>query len=438
MKAIGSGRRARAVYVALAVAALAVGGAGILALRRPAAGPTARVASVVVRRGDFARKVRAEGVLKARTSTPLTAPGNGLSLKIGWMIDDGARVAKGDVVLRFDSSTSRRDLRTGTAGLRTADGKTTKERAESGAVVKNLGRDAVQARSDLEAARTFQSKDPDLFSRNEILEADIDVGLAERREGTARTTRGVREEISASSLELLAIERRKADLVVGKASKELAALEIRAPHDGIVVFQRDWRGELPQVGQTVWSGMTIAEIPDLATLQGEVWVLESDAGGLAVGRRATVTLEARPSAEIAGTIRRVDTLARPRQRGVPVQYLGADVELKTAEASTMKPGQRLVATLYLGEEKDVLAVPRQAIFEREGKKVAWRRRRGAWEAVPVTLGAAALGKVVVTAGLAGGDEVALADPTRPLAAEAGAAPGAPRGATGPPLPGGRS
>ncbi len=131
MKAIGTGRRARSVYVALAVAALAVGGAGILALRRPAAGPTARVASVVVRRGDFARKVRAEGVLKARTSTPLTAPGNGLSLKIGWMIDDGARVAKGDVVLRFDSSTSRRDLRTGTAGLRTADGKTTKERAES-------------------------------------------------------------------------------------------------------------------------------------------------------------------------------------------------------------------------------------------------------------------------------------------------------------------
>ena len=379
------------------------------------------------------RKVRAEGVLKARTSTPLTAPGQSLSLKIGWMIDDGARVRKDDVVLRFDSSSSRRDLRVGTSDRRTVDGRTTKERAESGAAVSNLGRDAVQARRDLDAARTFQSKDPELYSRNEILEADIDVGLAERREGNARTTRGVREEISASSIELLAIERRKADLVVGKAEKELAALEIRAPHDGIVVFQRDWRGELPQVGQTVWSGSTIAEIPDLATLQAEVWVLETDAGGLAAGRRATVFLEARSGEEIPGSIRRVDTLARPRQRGVPVQYLGADVELAKADRSSMKPGQRLVATLFLGEERDVLSVPRPAIFEREGRQVAWRRKSGVWEVVPVTLGAAALGRVVVASGLSSGDEVALADPSKPLPARGTASGGS---SPGPPLAGG--
>jgi multidrug efflux pump subunit AcrA (membrane-fusion protein) len=80
----------------------------------------------------------------------------------------------------------------------------------------------------------------------------------------------------------------------------------------------------------------------------------------------------------------------------------------------MKPGQRVHADLILDEES-ALVVPRQAVFNKDAKNVVYRRARtGLFEAVPVELGPATSGRVVVKAGLAEGDEIALRDPTRTL------------------------
>ena len=37
-------------------------------------------------------------------------------------------------------------------------------------------------------------------------------------------------------------------IAIDRASKGLDALEIRAPHDGILVYKRDWRGDITRVG----------------------------------------------------------------------------------------------------------------------------------------------------------------------------------------------
>ena len=403
MTAIAS--RTRLGVLAGLVLAGAIGVVSFRTATRPADVPVLKV-----QRGPFDRKVQAEGVLKAEKATPLSATGQDMTFKIGWIAEDGARVKKGDVVVRFDPSETEKALQVGEADQATAGKKVVKEGAESGAVIANLGRDAEHARRELETARTFQSKDPELFSRHEIIEADIDVDLAGRREGYARKTRTVREGLSRSNLDLLAIEGRKAGLKIGKARKEMAALEVRAPHDGIVVLQRDWKGDTPQIGQTVWSGYPLAEIPDLSKLQAEVFVLEADAGGLAAGKAASVIVESRPGAPVPAKVAKVDALAKPRIRGVPVQYFGATLDLGKQDPETMKPGQRVVALLDLGEEKSVLSVPRQAVFEKDGRKVVYRKAGRGFAPVEVTLGASAFGRVIVTTGLAEGDVIALSDP----------------------------
>jgi hypothetical protein len=78
----------------------------------------------------------------------------------------------------------------------------------------------------------------------------------------------------------------------------------------------------------------------------------------------------------------------------------------------MKPGHRVVAELVLDERKDVLSVPRQAVFERAGTKIVYVRRGEEFEATAVRLGPAALGRIVVEEGLAAGERIALRDPTR--------------------------
>ena len=388
-----------AVLVALGLTAAAL---------RP--GPADDVPTLVVKKAPLDRTVRAEGVLRAVEATPVRVPGDDVSLKIGWMIEDGTPVREGDVVIRLDPSATVKLLADGRAERATADRRGEKESAESGAIVANLGRDAEQARRERTTAETFQSRDPDLFSRHEIIEADIDVGLATQKERYAVGSRSEREALGQTNRDLVALDGKKAQLKIDKAERELAALELKAPHGGIVVLKRNWRGELPQVGQVVWSSQTLAEIPDLTKLEAEVWVLEADAGGLAPGRLATLSLEAHAGAPVAATVKSVDALARPRLRNVPIQYFGAVLSLSSTDPVRMKPGERVVATLDLGGEKEALVVPRHAVFERNGKTVVFRRSAGAFSPVPVTLGAGALGRVAIVSGLAEGDVIALVDP----------------------------
>jgi HlyD family secretion protein len=71
------------------------------------------------------------------------------------------------------------------------------------------------------------------------------------------------------------------------------------------------------------------------------------------------------------------------------------------------------ATLLLEERRGALLVPRQAVFDREGRSVVFRRGARGFAPVEVKLGPATMGRVVVESGLAAGDVLALRDPTRP-------------------------
>jgi multidrug efflux pump subunit AcrA (membrane-fusion protein) len=374
----------------------------------------ADVPVATARREPFQRTIVAEGNLKASRATPIPAPLEAEGpLRIAWMLPDGSRVEGGQVVVRFDPTEKEKEVADGKSDRGVSDLRIAKRAAEDGAALRNLERDARQAQLELEQARTFQSKDPLVFSRTQIIESEIDQDLAGRRADHADAARATKASLSRTDLDLLAIERRKAELKIRDGERGLRALEVTAPHDGILTYERNWRGDTPRVGETVWSGQPVAELPHLGEMEAEVFVLEADAGGLGTGLDAAVRVEARSDAVFAARVERVDSLARPRVRGSPVQYFGLTLSLGRTDPEVMKPGQRVRAEIVLDHRAEALVVPREAIFERDGRKLAFRRRGGSFEPVEVVLGPVALGRVVVEAGLEAGDEVALRDPERP-------------------------
>lgn len=420
----------------LAAAALALAGSlawfaprGIAALTQPAPA----VPTFTVERGDFVRQVRAEGVLEAARATLISGPVRVRGgLKIAWLALDGSQVEQGEVVVRFDPSDLERELREGRSNHAAAESRIRqKEITETGAI-RNLQRDAEEAALELRYAREFQSKDPEIFSRMEIIESEIDQTLAAERKENADNVRSIREELSAVQLDLLSIERRKAELQIAEAEKRLRQLEVTAPHEGIFVLIDGGNG-VPQVGQTIWGGNPIAEIPKMDEMVARVYVLEADSGGLAEGLSATVRLEAHPHEVHRATVTAVDALAMPRNMFVPVQYFGVTLQLEKTDPRIMKPGQRVVANLVLGSSPDALTVPRQAVFEDETGWFVYVARGPEFEPVPVTPGPSGLGRIEIREGLAQGDVVALADPHRGARktetdAPESAAPGLPDGA----------
>lgn len=374
-------------------------------------GQNGEIPTVGVERTDFERRVRAEGVLSAVRATPLGPdPAIRRSLRIAWMAPDGSRVKAGDPVVRLDPTELEEQLESAQGELERARLKIDKEGTESGAELENLDRDAALAALELEAAQEFQKVDADLFSRQEIIESQIDETLARHKKSHAEATRKSRQDLSRADLSLLHIDRRRAREKIEEAERQLAALEITAPHDGLVVFQRDWRGNLPRVGDQVFRGNVLAEIPDLSKMQVELYVLEADAGGLEAGKPARVYLDSHPETVYEATVERVDALAKPRLRNSPVQYFSAVLALAESDPDRMKPGQRVRAVLTLEQVPNALVIPRQAVFEKDGERIVYRRNGAGFEAVPVTLGVLGLGRVQVVEGLAEGDEVALTEP----------------------------
>ena len=365
-----------------------------------------------VTRETFIREVEAEGFLRAATSTPVAVPHSPMgALKLVWIIDDGSPVKAGQVVARFDETAVAAELLEGRIGLSLSDTKIEQRKVRKESSLASVEGDRRLAALELEFARRFGQKDPEIFSRIEILESRIDERLAAEKLSNAAGRGETEVKLAESDVALFSIERVVAASRTARARAALDALEIRAPHDGILTLVRDWRGETARPGDVTYSGEPLAEIPALDRMEAAVSVLEADAGGLKEGARAVVEIEGRFGESVGAVIRGVDRMPKPRLRGDPVQYFEAILELETTDPLAMKPGQRVVARLRLDEREGVLAVPRQAVFEEEGGSVVYRLVDGGFQRAAVRLGAPSLGRIEIESGLSEGDVVAVRNPT---------------------------
>ena len=359
----------------------------------------------------FVRNITTEGILEAEKATPISAPSDAPeALKVAWVAEDGAKLKNGELVVRFDRGDFEDMLRTGRDEDTTASNRLQKSSVDATATRSNLRRDAGMATRELQTARQFRISDEEIFSRYQQVESNLDEDLAVERKDYAEDVIEVRDSIARADREILGIETRKAGLKIRNAEQGLKSLEVRAPHDGLLVLRRGWNNEVLRIGAIAWPGMKIAEIPDLTKMKAEVFVLEADAAGLTIGQKARVTVESQPGRSYSGKVTRIDKLARPRFRNVPVQYFGVTVTLDAMDAKTMKPGARVRAVLEVENRKSAMVLPRQAIFEKDGKRIVYVRDGRSFKATVVETGTSSAGRVVVTKGLKAGAVIALRDP----------------------------
>lgn len=371
------------------------------------------VATYVVERRDLVHRVTAEGNLKAKTVTAVSVPSVARhGVRIAWMAPDGSRVHEGEVVARFDAAKMLRALDESSADHETGSHKIEKSRVESTNKVSRIQMNREVAGLELDAAKRYKKDDDELYTRVEIIESEIDGDLAADRKAHATAMLDVQKELKDTELDLLRIEQRKAQIKIDQANEGLAALDIRSPSEGLLSWVRDWRGELPQVGQQVWPGQPLGEIPALAEMKAEVFLLEADAGGLDVGQPATLVVEAHPDRPFEAKVARVDPVAKPRFRGSPVQYFGVELELEKSDPSIMKPGQRVTATVYLHSYQDVLVIPRQALMTDDDGPFVYVEEGGSFVERRVELEVQSTAFAVIMEGLDQGDRIALEPPDR--------------------------
>jgi HlyD family secretion protein len=333
-------------------------------------------------------------------------------------------VKAGEVVVRFDPWESERDSADGKADRRAAVGKMDKTRAQGETTRRGRQLDRDLAADELDRARSFAPLNQEIFSRPEVIESGLDRTLYEKKVQSLSGMLAAGDELARTDLALAGIEAGKADLRIREAEKGLKALEMAAPHDGLLVLERGWSGEPAHVGDTLWPGQKVAEIPDLASLEARVYVLEADAAGLKPGLSALVSIEGRTEPPAPARVARVEPIARPRTPQSPVKYFETILALERTDPAYMRPGQRVQVVVQLEARDGVLAIPRAALFEKEGRRLVYRAAGGRFAPAEVTLGTGSAARVVVESGLKAGDRIALRDPAERAARIFGAGGGA--------------
>jgi HlyD family secretion protein len=197
--------------------------------------------------------------------------------------------------------------------------------------------------------------------------------------------------------------------------QQLARTEVRADVPGIVVYRDVFFGSeqrRPQVGDQVWANQPLLILPDISKMVVETKIRETDIHKIEKNQRVAVRVEAYPDLKLTGTVTLIGTLAQEERDRRGTKFFGVTIQLNESEPR-LRPGMTARVEIQVDERQEALFIPLDAVFEREGKSVAYAVSGGGILAREIVLGPSNQDFVVVERGLAEGDRVCLRDPGAP-------------------------
>ena len=361
--------------------------------------------------GRFDISLLASGELRAAESTPVMPPPGSRSPRvISWLLPDNSIVKKGDVVMRFDVSDAERGaLETGIE-LTKVDLHVLTREFELDRLLAELGGELDIIDIERIMVEQFDVEDTLAYSRMEIIDAMRDRELLDYRAGHLEGKKDSYTDRQSAELEVLDAQRatQKSENVQHQALLDHS--EVRAAHDGFIVYEKNWWEPPPQVGITAWPDKKIASIPNLDKMEAELLVHETDAVGLMVGQAVELTIDAYPDRPLSGTVSSISPTAAPIARNNPVKYFTATVAIDQADPEWITPGEQVRAEIHISRIDEAIAVPNQVLFQGGEGDWLFVLEGGDLKKRSVTLGTRGAYRSQVTAGLEPGDEIALHPP----------------------------
>lgn len=411
-------RRPRNAIVTLA-AVIAVVAAGFVAVGRGSA-PDVPMTGVV--RGEFVDTLEIRGEIRPLKSIVLSSPLQSGELQIISLAKSGTVVKPGDVVVRFDGSTLQRTIQEKQSELRQADAEIDQARAQARITAEQNATALLKAQYDLQRAKLEVQKG-DGIPRIQLEQARLAVTDAE--EQLKEVHAKIKSDATAAEATVAGRRRRreKALADLQRAQVGLQKLELKAPAAGTINVLPNPRsgnmfggGEQEfRPGDRAWPGANIVELPDLSSVHLEARLDESDRGRLAPGQDAVVTVEAVPGREFKARIDRISLLARVdfSSGWPPLKNFDLGLVLLDGDPA-IRPGMTAVARIATDRIPDVVIVPSESVFQKDGSPVVYLLEGSKFREQRIEVERRGKEQTVVSSGVAPGERIATNRPAADL------------------------
>ncbi len=405
--------------VAILLVALGCAGGGTLAGCTPPGSGTAEAAAsdgrreLTARRGPFERRVLLTGDLEADRAVLLTVPRTpSWQVELRWIAEDGAAVGAGDPVAELDKSAFTSELEDRETALQEKLAERDRRQAELLAERRDKEFEVARRRAELDKARLEAEVPEDLVPLQELEERRLARDRAELELEKAEADLAAHREVSAAEIEVLEIEIGKMRREIEAAREAISELTLETPEDGIfLVGTHPWEDRKLQTGDTVWVGMTVGTLPDLASLVVEARLPDVDDGSIAPGMPAVVTLDTFPERSFRGTVRDVAPVAQEQGMASARRFFHAVIDLEEPDPERMIPGMSARVEVIAERRENALLVPRRALEAGQGSSRGADGgvvRRADGGAARVRLGSCNELECVVEEGIAAGDALEAA------------------------------
>jgi HlyD family secretion protein len=361
---------------------------------------------------DVDWSIHAEGELEATTATPINGPsGRGRSKTISWLAPNNSRVAKGELLIKFDPYDYKEEQAKYHYNLDKIDAETVIKQGEVSLSNDQVGKGLKEVSYQRQKNESIDWKNSQqTIPRIEIIDRMASIDFLNTKENFYHWKDDKNQIQNKASQDIITLEKQSYQDKLQRAEDALNAMSVEAPHDGIFVYQKGWSGDEPYPGMKVWPGMRLGQLPDLSRLQAKIWVREQDAIGLKPDLVVEMVLDAFPTKTYQGKVLKVDQFAKKRDNKNPVKYVELEVSIEGLNPKQVLPGYKLTAAIIAHQIKQGISIPTQAIFSEGERQYVYKQTNEGFEKTSIQTGFRNLTLAEIFTGISPGDVIALHEP----------------------------
>lgn len=366
---------------------------------------------VKVEKGRFHISVHAVGNLRSADSKYIGCPHipQFWEYTISFMAPEGKQVKKGEKVLGFDTRKLMERLTLRQSELDTAAKEMEKIRLVEQEKLDSLKLQWSEVKVRLKKARQKAGQPEDLQALNESRKQKMDLDLAQMEEKLVRS----RLDNQHKSMRTRILEQenkiRRLQTRVNTLKESITKLSVKVVKPGIVVYSANWRGRKNAVGDQVWLGSKIIEMPDLSRMQVAAVIPEPEAGKVREGMDVEIRLDANPDRVYKGKIKELGRIFRTRSYDQPAMVFDAIIDIAEPDTEQMRPGMAAKVDIIISSRDNVVYVPEKAVIYLEKGRFVRKKSFMGKSMVPVVTGTHSAGKVEILEGLEPGDKIIVPD-----------------------------